>query len=57
MRVNTEVIGATDSNVVVLETTQYWKGVVLYTYSGATTLEKSEVQSLVQRLTEALEKL
>lgn len=57
MSVTTEVIGATDSNVVVIETTEYWKGVVLYTYNGATTLDKAELESLVQRLTAALEKM
>jgi hypothetical protein len=53
----TEVIGETDSNVVVFEATGQWKCVVLYTYNGATTFEKAEVESLVKRLTAALEKM
>ena len=53
----TEVIGETDSNVVVFEETEHWKCVVLYTFNGATTFEKAELESLVKRLTAALEKM
>ena len=53
----TEVIGETDSNVVVVEATEHWKCVVLYTYNGATSFDKDEVESLVKRFTAALEKM
>jgi hypothetical protein len=53
----TEVIGTTDSNVVVLETSEMWKGVVLYTYNGAYSFDKNDLESLVQLFTAALEKM
>lgn len=57
MSATSEVIGETDSNVVVIETTEYWKGVVLYTYNGATSFDRDEVESIVKRFTAALEKM
>ena len=55
--VTTEVIGAIEGNVLVIERGDSWSMVVMYTYSGAFSYNRDEVGSLVEFFTAALEKL
>lgn len=55
--VTCEVIGEPTDIVVVLEKTGYWHGVVLYTHQGSISLDADEVTSLIERLTEARQKI
>jgi hypothetical protein len=53
----TEYIGVPDTTVVVLEKGDYGTYVILYTHQGSTTLEKDEVSTLIERLTQARDKM
>jgi hypothetical protein len=57
VNLTTECIGADGNTVVVLEKCDYGNYVVIYTYQGSTTLEKAEVSSLIERLTQARDKM
>lgn len=52
-----EVIGKTDGLVVVTETSDYWRGVSIYTHNGCFSLDADELTSLINRLEEARQKI